>query len=86
LPGNLDAEQAKSSYFGVALYAQFELAAHKAADRGEALTGQHFGEMYCDLRKNFCGGLESSVTIGDADCALWANIQPCTMTFAYTST
>jgi oligoendopeptidase F len=31
--------------------------------------------MYCDLLKNFCGGPEGSVTTGDADCALWANIR-----------
>jgi oligoendopeptidase F len=65
----------RGSYFGIVLYAQFELSAHQAADRGEALTGQYFRNMYCDLLKNFYGGPEGSVTVGDADCALWANVR-----------
>ena len=66
-------ELLRSSYFGVGLYVQFELAAHEAADRGEPLTGERFGEMYCGLLRNFYVG---GVKIDDADCAIWANVRP----------
>lgn len=56
-------------YFGTLLNVQFEMAAHEAADRGQPLTGERFGQMYCALLKHFNPG----VTIGTADCALWAN-------------
>jgi oligoendopeptidase F len=56
-------------YFGTLLNVQFEMAAHEAADGGKPLTGERFGQMYCDLLKHF----NPSVTIGPADCVLWAN-------------
>ncbi len=62
----------RAYYFAVALYAQFELAAHEAADHEEAMTGQRFGKMYCDLLKRFYG---SAVAISEADCAVWANLR-----------
>lgn len=63
----------RTSYFGVSLYARFELAAHEAADRGEPLTGQRLGEIYCSLLKDFYGGADGPVAIGPADCALWVH-------------
>lgn len=63
----------RTYYFGVALYARFELAAHQAADRSEPLTGQRFGEMYCGLLEHLYG--ESAITMNPADCAIWANLR-----------
>jgi oligoendopeptidase F len=65
----------RTYYFGVLLNVQFELAVHEAADRGEPLTGQRFGQIYCDLLKRFYAGPGSPVTVGSAECSLWANVR-----------
>jgi oligoendopeptidase F len=54
---------------------RFELAVHQAADRGEALTGQRFGQIYCDLLKRFYASAGSPVSVGSAECSLWANVR-----------
>ena len=54
---------------------RFELAVHQAADRGEALTGQRFGQIYCDLLKRFYASAGSPVSVGSTECSLWANVR-----------
>jgi oligoendopeptidase F len=71
----------RSSYFNVALYAEFELAAHEASDRGEPLTGERFSEMYCGLLKRFYGGAGDQFKIDDSACAIWANVGPIYLDF-----
>jgi oligoendopeptidase F len=71
----------RGSYFNVALYAEFELAAHEASDRGEPLTGERFSEMYCGLLKRFYGGAGGLFKIDDSACASWANVGPVYLDF-----
>jgi len=71
----------RGSYFNVALYAEFELAAHEASDRGEPLTGGRFSEMYCGLVKHFYGGNGDLFKVDDSACSLWANVGPLYLDF-----
>lgn len=71
----------RGSYFNVALYAEFELAAHEASDRGEPLTGERFSEMYCGLLRRFYGGAGDLFKVDDSACAIWANVGPMYLDF-----
>jgi len=64
----------RTSYFGPANYATYELAVHDAADKGEPLTSKRFSQLYCGLVRKFDGAAEGVTTVGDESCAFWQNL------------
>ena len=64
----------RTSYFGPANYAGYELAVHEAADRGEPLTSKLFSQTYCTLVRKFDGAAEGVMTVGDRACPFWQNL------------
>jgi oligoendopeptidase F len=64
----------RTSYFGPANYATYELAVHEAADKGEPLTSERFSQLYCGLVRKFDGAAEGVMTVGDKSCAFWQNL------------
>lgn len=48
-------ERARASFFRQAMFAEFELQTHDALERGEALSGQRFTRMYCELLRKYHG-------------------------------
>jgi len=46
-------ELIRSTFFRQAMFAEYELAIHQAAEQGEALSGQRLGAMYGDLLRKY---------------------------------
>ena len=67
-------ERLRASFFRQTMFAEFELAAHDAQQRGEALSGKKFSEMYCSLLRKYHGADAGVMTINPVVCAEWAFI------------
>ncbi len=64
-------EQFRGTYFRQTMFAEFELAIHDAAEKGEALSGAKFSEMYLALLKKYHG---DAVVIDEVVAIEWAYI------------
>lgn len=67
-------EQIRGTLFRQTMFAEFELAIHRAAERGEPLTGPRLTEIYGDLLKRYHGHDLGVLTIDDAYTVEWAYI------------
>jgi oligoendopeptidase F len=67
-------ERLRASFFRQTLFAEFELQAHDARQRGEALSGQRFTEMYCALVRKYHGADAGVMQIDPLYCKEWAYI------------
>ena len=67
-------ERLRASYFRQAMFAEFELVAHDAQQRGEALNGKRFTDMYCTLLRKYHGAEAGVMTIDPLYCHEWAFI------------
>jgi oligoendopeptidase F len=61
------------SYFAVTSEVLYEVRAHEAVDRGEALTGKDFNKMYCTLLKHAVAADVGITTLDDSACFAWAS-------------
>ncbi len=67
-------EGLRGTFFRQTMFAEFELRIHELAEKGEALSGERFTELYADLLKRYHGHAEGVVTIDDAYTVEWAYI------------
>ena len=67
-------ERMRASFYRQAMFAEFELVAHDAQQKGEALSGKRFTEMYCQLLRKYHGADAGVMTIDPAYCKEWAYI------------
>ncbi len=67
-------EQIRGTLFRQTMFAEFELAIHRAAERGEPLTGPRLTEIYGDLLKRYHAHDLGVLTIDDAYTVEWAFI------------
>lgn len=67
-------ERLRATYFRQTMFAEFELLAHDAQQRGEALSGKKFTEMYCGLLRKYHGADAGVMTIDPLYCAEWAYV------------
>ncbi len=71
---NQAAELIRTTFFRQTMFAEFELKAHEAAERGEALTGDSLTKIYLDLLKRYHGDAQGVVKIDDIYGAEWEYI------------
>ncbi len=64
-------EQFRGTFFRQAMFAEFELAIHEAAEKGDALSGAKFSEMYLAILKKYHG---DAVVVDDVVAIEWAYI------------
>ena len=67
-------ERLRASFFRQTMFAEFELLAHDAQQRGEALSGKKFTEMYCGLLRKYHGADAGVMTIDLQYCQEWSYI------------
>jgi len=67
-------ENLRGTFFRQAMFAEFELATHEAAERGEALTGEKLSTMYGELLRRYHGHEQGVMRIDDAYTVEWAFI------------
>ena len=67
-------EQIRGTFFRQTMFAEFELAIHQAAERGEPLTGPRLTEMYGELLRRYHGHDIGILTIDDLYTVEWAFI------------
>jgi oligoendopeptidase F len=67
-------ERMRASFFRQTMFAEFELLAHDARQRGEALSGKRFTEMYCGLLRKYHGADSGVMQIDPQYCQEWAYI------------
>lgn len=67
-------EEIRGGFFRQAMFAEFELAAHDAQQRGEALSGKRFTQMYCELLRKYHGAEAGVMSIDPGYCSEWAYI------------
>ena len=67
-------ERLRAGFFRQTMFAEFELMAHDAQQRGEALSGKRFTEMYCQLLRKYHGVETGVMTIDPLYCKEWAYI------------
>jgi len=67
-------ELARGSFFRQTMFGEFELAIHRAAEKGEPLTGPVLTEIYGDLLKRYHGHDQGVMTIDDVYAQEWAFI------------
>jgi oligoendopeptidase F len=71
---NQAVETIRTTFFRQAMFAEFELKAHEAGERKEALTGEAFTKIYLDLLKQYYGDAQGAVKIDDLYGIEWAYI------------
>ncbi len=64
----------KGTVFRQTQFAEFELAIHDKAEKGEPLTGDAFTEIYADVLKRYYGHQEGVCHIDDRYCVEWAYV------------
>ncbi len=64
----------KGTLFRQTQFAEFELKIHEMAEKGEALTGEKFSEVYLDILKTYYGHDEKVMVIDDQFAIEWAYI------------
>lgn len=67
-------ESIRGTLFRQTMFAEFELAIHQAAEKGEPLTGPKLTEMYGELLKRYHGHNEGIMMIDDLYAVEWAYI------------
>ncbi len=67
-------ELARGSFFRQTMFGEFELAIHRAAEKGEPLTGPVLTQIYGDLLKRYHGHDEGVLKIDDVYAQEWAFI------------
>ena len=67
-------ERLRAGFFRQTMFAEFELMAHDAQQRGEALSGKRFTEIYCQLLRKYHGADTGVMTIDPLYCKEWAYI------------
>ncbi len=67
-------ELLRGTFFRQAMFAEFELKAHEAADRGDPITGESLTKIYLDLLKRYHGDGKDGVKIDDMFGAEWSYI------------
>ena len=67
-------EGMRGTFFRQAMFAEFELATHRAVEAGEAPGGEAFTKIYGDLLRRYHGDAEGVLKIDDAYCVEWAYI------------
>jgi len=67
-------EQIRGTFFRQTMFAEFELAIHQAAERGEPLTGPRLTEIYGELLKRYHGHDIGILNIDDLYTVEWAFI------------
>ena len=67
-------ERMRGSFFRQAMFAEFELAAHDAHQKGEPLNGKRFTQMYCALLRKYHGADAGVMTIDPQYCQEWSFI------------
>lgn len=67
-------ESLRGTLFRQTMFAEFELAVHSTAERGEPLTGPRLSEIYGDLLKKYHGHNEGVLTIDELYTHEWAYI------------
>ena len=67
-------EGLRGTFFRQAMFAEFELAIHQAAEKGEALTGAKLTEMYGELLRRYHGQDQGVMRIPDEYDVEWAYI------------
>jgi len=67
-------ESFRTTMFRQTQFAEFELKIHEAAEKGEALTGDKFTEIYMEILKRYYGHDEEVTVIDDLYAIEWAYI------------
>jgi oligoendopeptidase F len=67
-------EQLRTTFFRQAMFAEFELKAHEAVEKGEALTGDRLSEIYLDLLRRYHGHDKGVMKIDELYGIEWAYI------------
>lgn len=67
-------ELSRGSFFRQTMFGEFELAIHRAAEKGEPLTGPVLTQIYGDLLRRYHGEAEGVMTIDDVYAQEWAFI------------
>lgn len=67
-------ENIKGTVFRQTQFAEFEMKIHEAAEKGEALTGDKFNEMYMELTKKYYGHDQGVCIVDDEIKTEWAFI------------
>ncbi len=67
-------ESFRTTMFRQTQFAEFELKIHEAAEKGEALTGDKFTEIYMEILKRYYGHEEGVTVIDDLYAIEWAFI------------
>lgn len=65
-------EGLRGTVFRQTMFAEFELALHEAAERGEPLTGDGLNELYVELLRRYHGEAEGVMKIDDLYAVEWA--------------
>ncbi len=64
----------KGTLFRQVQFAEFELAIHEMAERGESLTGESLDALYLDIVRKYYGHANAVCIVDDVIKAEWANI------------
>ena len=67
-------ERLRATFFRQTMFAEFELQAHDAMERGEALSGKKFTALYCALLRKYHGTDAGVMAIDPVVCQEWAYI------------
>lgn len=67
-------ENIRGTFFRQAMFAEFELKAHEAVEKGEPVTGESLSKIYLDLLKRYHGDAQGVVKIDDLYGIEWAYI------------
>ncbi len=67
-------ENIKGTVFRQTQFAEFELKIHELAEKGEALTGDRFNEIYYDITKKYYGHDQKVCVVNDEIKSEWAFI------------
>jgi oligoendopeptidase F len=67
-------EEVRGGFFRQAMFAEFELQTHDAVQRGEAMSGKRFSQIYCELLRKYHGAEQGVVRIDPKVCTEWAFI------------
>jgi oligoendopeptidase F len=67
-------DQIRATLFRQTFFAEFELAIHERAERGEALTGEALGELYLGLLREHQGHDAGACRVDDLYAIEWASV------------
>jgi oligoendopeptidase F len=67
-------EELRTIVFRQTMFAEFELAMHEMAERGEPLTARSLNQVYGDLMRRYHGQAEGVMTIDDLYTVEWASV------------